>query len=445
MMTFFLAPTIRSVSGGRIPLLLLVAGLLVLPTVGLTAQAVRPTRTLGTMERQADSLLASVSVVQELSGGRVLVHDVRGRRVVFLDSSLKSVRVVADNTIATGRAYASVTGGIIPTEGDSSLFVDPSTLSMFVIGADGAVGRVMALPPSARGCFLGGTSGRPTLDASTHVVCRMPPERLRGKVMDPGLHLAVPEIADSSALVRFDLSNRRVDTITFLQTGKRPLQYVPDKECDWFVAPIINPLPLVDDWAAMHDGTVAVIRGADYHIDWISPAGERRQSPRIGLPSTRLSDSAKSAYLDSTKAVLARLQKRKPGADAPAPVCDPSAMRSLSMSTQSDVTDDPTRMVSGSGRAIVPLLFVPAEQLPDYVPPFAPGSALADRKGRLWIRRLEIVNGGSVYDVVDRESGKAIRTVVPKGRVIAGFGQDGRVYTGVTEADGVRLERYRVP
>ena len=424
---------------------LLVLGVLVTHAGELVAQVALQSRTLGAVEGRADSLLASVSMVQELSGGRVLVHDVRGRRVVFLDSSLKSIRVVADNTILTGRAYANVTGGIIPTEGDSSFFVDPASLSMFVIEGDGTVGRVIAMPPGARGCFLGGTSGRPMLDVSTHVVCRMPPEQHRGTVMDPGLHLPVPEIADSSALVRFDLASRHVDTLTFLQTGKRPLRYVPDRECDWYIAPVINPLPLVDDWAAMHDGTIAVIRGGDYHIDWISPAGERQRSPRIQLPATRLSDSAKSAYLDSTKAVLARLQKRRSGTDAPAPVCDPSAMHSLSMSTQSDVTDDPARMVSGSGRAIVPLLFIPVEELPDYVPPFAPGSALADLKGRLWIRRLETVNGGSVYNVVDRDARTALRVVVPKGRVIAGFGQDGRVYTGVSEVDGVRLERYRLP
>jgi hypothetical protein len=111
--------------------------LLVMPVGELAAQVVLQPRTLGTVERRADSLLASVSVVQELAGGRVLVHDVRGRRVVFFDSSLKSIHVVADNTILTGRAYANVTGGIIPTEGDSSLFVDPASLSMFVIGGDG--------------------------------------------------------------------------------------------------------------------------------------------------------------------------------------------------------------------------------------------------------------------------------------------------------------------
>ncbi len=108
-----------------------------MPVGELAAQVVLQPRTLGTVERRADSLLASVSVVQELAGGRVLVHDVRGRRVVFFDSSLKSIHVVADNTILTGRAYANVTGGIIPTEGDSSLFVDPASLSMFVIGGDG--------------------------------------------------------------------------------------------------------------------------------------------------------------------------------------------------------------------------------------------------------------------------------------------------------------------
>ena len=79
------------------------------------------------------------------------------------------------------------------------------------------------------------------------------------------------------------------------------------------------------------------------------------------------------------------------------------------------------------------------------MPPFAPGSALADLKGRLRIRRLETVNGGSVYNVVDRDARTGLRVVVPKGTRHRGFGQDGRVYTGVSETDGVRLERYRLP
>ena len=111
------------------------------------------------------------------------------------------------------------------------------------------------------------------------------------------------------------------------------------------------------------------------------------------------------------------------------------------MSTKADIGDDAT----GLGRSGLPLLFVPAEELPDYVPPFSLGSALADMKGRLWIRRLELVSGGSVYDVIKRDGIRVARVTVPKGRVIAGFGKDGIVYAGVAENDGVRLERYRVP
>ena len=43
----------------------------------------------------------------------------------------------------------------------------------------------------------------------------------------------------------------------------------------------INPLPVVDEWAMVSDGSVALIRGRDYHIDWVNADGTRSSSPKI--------------------------------------------------------------------------------------------------------------------------------------------------------------------
>ena len=40
-----------------------------------------------------------------------------------------------------------------------------------------------------------------------------------------------------------------------------------------------NPFPTIDDWVLLPDGTLAVIRGADLHIDFISQDGKRRSTP----------------------------------------------------------------------------------------------------------------------------------------------------------------------
>ena len=49
--------------------------------------------------------MASVSQVRALPGGRVLVHDLAGRRLLLFDSTFKKFTVIADSTSATGNAW----------------------------------------------------------------------------------------------------------------------------------------------------------------------------------------------------------------------------------------------------------------------------------------------------------------------------------------------------
>ena len=97
------------------------------------AQSAPPVRPLGRVVSTATEPLASVSQVRALSGGRVIVNDIGGRRVLMFDSTLKVVTVIADTTSATADAYSSRIGGLIAYRADSTLFADPATLSMLVI------------------------------------------------------------------------------------------------------------------------------------------------------------------------------------------------------------------------------------------------------------------------------------------------------------------------
>jgi hypothetical protein len=102
----------------------------------------------------------------------------------------------------------------------------------------------------------------------------------------------------------------------------------------------------------------------------------------------------------------------------------------------------PPRGDAGRGNTtptLPPLQFVNASELPDYAPPFSPGSARGDADGNLWVRTSNSLNGGAVYDVINAKGQLTDRIAVPMGRFIAGFGP-GTVYMGVREGTGVRLE-----
>ena len=108
---------------------------------------------------------------------------------------------------------------------------------------------------------------------------------------------------------------------------------------------------------------------------------------------------------------------------------------------QRDILVEPVVRVQHG--ALPALQFVAPSELPDYAPPFGAGSARGDVDGNLWVRTSNVVNGGSVYDVINGKGELVDRIQVPPGRVIAGFGPGGVVYMGVREATGVRLEQAR--
>src|SRR5687767_2544007 len=97
------------------------------------AQSLPPIRQLGPVTAVAKEPLGAVSTVRHLSDGRVLVNDIVGRRVVMFDSSLATITLIADTTSATSSAYGPRPGGLIAFRGDSTLFVDPASLSMLLI------------------------------------------------------------------------------------------------------------------------------------------------------------------------------------------------------------------------------------------------------------------------------------------------------------------------
>ena len=132
--------------------------------------AIKP---LGAAFAKSVQLLASVSAVRQLPGGRLLVNDITGRKVVLFDSTLASYRVVADTTSATANAYSSRAGGLVPWKGDSTLFVDPLSLSMLVLDGRGNITRVMSAPRANDvNLLIGGPNGTPGTDAMGRLVYR---------------------------------------------------------------------------------------------------------------------------------------------------------------------------------------------------------------------------------------------------------------------------------
>lgn len=425
----------------------------------VAGQAKVPLRPLPAPTATSTETVRSLAAVRQLASGNVLVNDQAGRRVLLMDSTLQLLAVVADSTSSTASAYGPRPGGLIAYRGDSTLFVDPASLSMLVIDPAGRIARVMAAPRPSDVVFLtGGAAGTPGFDARGRLVYRS----FSRPTFGPGgpASGAPPVLPDSEAIVRFDLATRKLDTAGYYKVY-RPKMNVERDSTGVRMTSYINPLPVVDEWVVMADGSIAIVRGRDYRVDFISADGAMTKGDKVPYAWQRLSDDDKAAYIDSTKAAMTRARAAggaTGGGNAGFGMGGggPAGGGQMVIRMDGPGAGGPPPGGGGGGPQIVmggpppggqlpPLVFVSPSELPDYKPVFGPNSVRADADGRLWIRTIPTTAAaGAVYEVIDRAGKLVDRVLVPNGSAIVGFGAGGVVYLGMRDAAGIHVQRARV-
>ncbi len=416
------------------------------------SQSTVPVRPLEAAEAESrPGVVASISGLRAVSSRAVFVNDRVRRRVVMLDERLEVVKIVADTSTSTGRRYGPYATGLFAARGDSTLFLNGSTLSMHLIDSHGEVRRVIAPPrPSDFGRLIGGEAGNPGFDDSGRLVYRLagigPAEQVRLGALG---RAAPPE---SAAVVRFDFTARRVDTAAFVRVYTPRIVQVVRKSPGsnggettrvWEV-PVLHPAPTVDDWAVTADGRIAVVRGLDYHVDFFDRDGRVTSGPKVPFAWTRLTDANKQALLDSSKATRTRLVT---GGAAPAYGVAPlpgSVSADGPPVTVTRTVGATTPAVSRAPDAPPDDQYVSSDEVPDYQPVFAAGGVRADADGNVWVRTVSSAgSGGSVYDVLDERGRLVDRVRFPPGSVIAGFAPGGVVFFAQRSSSGLVLKRVR--
>ena len=413
--------------------------------------ALPPIRQLGAVTATATEKLGVVNNIRALSDGRVYVNDPMGRRVILFDAGLRTFTVVADSLGANGNTYGRV-AGLIAAQGDSTLLVDPQSLSMLVLDPAGKVARVMSVPNAQDAMSFAGALGGSVMDSQGRLVYRAAPRfEFRGQGPAAGGPPRIPDMPDSAAIFRIDLATRKLDTVAFIKTQKIKMNTTQDENGGIRMVSEINPLPVVDEWALVSDGSVAIVRGRDYHIDWVNADGSRTSSPKIPFEWQRLSDEDKVAFIDSVKAARERMGANAPqiatGAgnqrNGPPPGMEGGQPQVMIFRGPPGGEGRPNAGGTGTMNVTPQMNFVAPSELPDYKPVFLNGFVRADLDGNVWIRTIPTkpMAGGPVYDVVDRKGVLVDRVQVPVNRSITAFGPGGVVY--LTSRDGMttKLEK----
>ena len=140
----------------------------------------------------------------------------------------------------------------------------------------------------------------------------------------------------------------------------------------------MNPIPQGDDSAMFSDGSIAIVRGRDYHVDWVGAQGIT-SSPKIPYEWRGYADEQKVAFIDSAKVAIekARASGQFNGRDS-------EEARCAQRSRMAPVADQPRDSATRGGarrnglrarqlrqprrwpRRVPPLTLVAPNELPDY-------------------------------------------------------------------------------
>lgn len=448
-----------------------------LPVVA-SAQTI-PIREMAAPDARTTQSFGNIFGVRQLSGGNVLVNDGARRQLVILDEKFAMRAIAIDSATTGGQSYGPRASPLIPFLADSSLFVDGASLTLLVIDPTGKITRVMSAPkPGDVSALASGAAG---VDAKGNLVYRG--RFAIAPTAAPGGGAPAAQSPDSQPIVRADFDTRKVDTLGRVKVASGSRTVVSqDPNGKMIAKTTVNPLNTIDEWGVMSDGTVAFVRGQDYHIDFLAPDGKRYASAKLPFDWKRLTDEDKQALVDSARKAI-----DKAVSDARAKAANPAeADRAASMATMMALASamgmssgggmggggsmgggmgsvSPAAAVGRSGDAAgggappmsampaMPTMlteFVPLKEIADYYPAIRAGAVKADLDGNLWILPTSSAQskaGELIYDIVNKKGVLAQRVRVPLGRSIAGFGHNGIVYLMQRDANGAWfLERSRI-
>jgi hypothetical protein len=398
-----------------------------IPIVSVSAPIARTTTTFG-----------AILGVRELSDERVLVNDAGRHQLKLFDPSLGAATIVFDSAAGASNSYGTQPEQIVGYLGDSTIVTRGFGEPKILLEPSGRVARAIALPDYTDNIvpFPMPFPGVQAADAKGRLYAR-------GGTQVHGEN-GVAVTADSVLILRADLDTRKVEFVGALHIAVGKNRSDPPEDGKRVVTTIIQPVPTEDSWAVLSDGTLAFVRGRDYHVDWVRPDGSTTSTEKLPFDWRRLTDDEKQKLADSAKVVwdsLMAARNRRVNTPIRVEGGDPAKPTG---GGRSNGGVDP----SGQGGSIQKMISVPLSEIPDYFPPIHRNAAMPDLDGNLWVlttTTAQSQHGELVYDVLNPAHGLYQRVRMPIGRSIAGFGKGGVVYLQSGDrAGGFTLERVKV-
>lgn len=366
-----------------------------------------PVRELPRAAREIEDPFSLVIGAMELKPGQIILYDgVDGELVIvnFADGS----RTPLGRQGSGPGEYKSI-AGLFRQPGDTIWALDAAQMRIVVFNPDLKAGTTFPLMlfDAQAGTALTApfqSDGRGRLYSSAM------------KIQTGGGRGAMSmQFPDSVGVVRFDAraANERTEVarVRFPTSGSPQMQ----QNGNSFKYSMAYPgLVAADAWAVFNDGRIAIVRGANYTVEFLGADGKRTASARIPYDRIPVTDADKKAEMDEAKR---QMEEQGKAAQKMMPA-------GISMEFE----------------------LLPPASWPDAYPAIAPLGALAAANGDLWVRRaIPIRVGREQWDVLDRSGKLVARWRLPAKTTIVAIGQ-GVVYTVRTDEDDLRyVQRVELP
>jgi len=340
--------------------------------------------------------LATVSGAREMKDGRILISDAKRAAVYVIDPKAGTTQQIG--SAGGGELQYAQPGGFYAGVADTIYLLDRGQARVSLISPTGAI-------VGTRSIRRKGHSGSSEADLDLQQV----DSRALAYFPDRGLRLMAGRggiSSDSAPLLRFDASRQHHDTVAVLREAQKKVTQA-DEHMQITREVIGSPR---DGWGVAADGSVAIVRGSPYRVDWYSPSGNLNRGPVISFDPIPFTAEEKAA-------ISAANAKSAPSAGLTGPAGEEKKL----------------------GASTIEESFAPTKAV------FDPTNIIVSSDGHVWVPRNQRFGVKTVlYDVFNRQGERVDRVELPPGSRVIGFGP-GSIYAVERDDKGtVAFRKYKL-
>ena len=370
---------------------------LLLAPVPAAAQA-RVARAIDSPSTEFPGPFSAIGNIVELADGRVLVHDSREKRLGVADFRSGVFRVTARE--GAGPLEYGMLASVVRMPGDSVVGWDLRNSRRLTFAPDGSPAGTSPVDGRGGAMMRFGQPIPEMSDASGRWYALY-----QGMTVGGG----AVQTADAYALVRITPSTGAVDTIARLPLPRSQRTERTQGKMRVYATGFVAR----DAWGVFPDGSVLVVRGADYVPEVIRPDGSRAVAPPVPYARVPVTAADRAAHVKEIEGRMGRM----------------GAMLSAEL-----------------GAATSGVEVVPPDAWQEVHPPLLGTRIPVDSRGRAWVHVMDRDRAaGERYDLLDAQGRPVDAVRLPKGMRLVAMG-NGVLYLTREDEDGLLyLRRYALP